>query len=144
MGTELMGRVTVEATVESLEDLYLVKLGRLSGDDVRRVVIPDALIDTGATALSLPTRVIEELGLAKIYEKSARSSQGTSIVNVYETVRLTVQGRWCHVDVVEVPNDVPTLVGQIPLEWMDWIVDPKNQRLIGNPDHGGEQMLELY
>lgn len=55
-----------------------------------------------------------------------------------------MQGRFCVVDVVELPDDVPVLIGQVPLELMDWVVDPKAQRLIGNPAHGGEQTIELY
>ena len=144
MGAEVMGRVTVEAIVESLEDLYAVKKERMADEDVRRVCIPDALVDIGATMLALPKRIIDELGLTTFFEKPARSSRGLGVVNVYEPVRLSVQGRTCNVDVVEVPDDVPALIGQVPLELMDWIVDLKNQRLIGNPEHGGEQMLELY
>jgi hypothetical protein len=34
------------------------------------------------------------------------------------------------------------VIGQVPLELMDWVVDPKRQRLIGNPEHGGEYMVE--
>jgi hypothetical protein len=34
------------------------------------------------------------------------------------------------------------VIGQVPLELMDWVVDPKGQRLIGNPEHG-EQMLDV-
>jgi hypothetical protein len=33
-------------------------------------------------------------------------------------------------------------MGQVPLELMDWVVDPGRQRLIGNPEHGGEEMIE--
>ena len=42
------------------------------------------------------------------------------------------------------PDDCPVLIGQIPLEALDFVVDPANRRLIGNPAHGGEQMIELY
>jgi len=59
-------------------------------------------------------------------------------------VRLTIQGRSCNVDVLEVPDGVPALVGQIPLEFLDFVVDPKNRRLIGNPEHGGEQMFDMF
>ena len=45
---------------------------------------------------------------------------------------------------MEVPDDCPVLVGLIPLEALDFVVDPVNQQLIGNPAHGGEQMVELY
>jgi len=43
-----------------------------------------------------------------------------------------------------VPNDVPALIGQIPLEMMDLVVDLQARKLIGNPAHDGEHILELY
>jgi hypothetical protein len=46
--------------------------------------------------------------------------------------------------VAEVPDNIPVLVGQIPLEHLDLVIDLRGGRLIGNPAHGGEQMFELY
>ncbi|MGB0068686.1 MAG: hypothetical protein WBQ11_11610 [Isosphaeraceae bacterium] len=31
----------------------------------------------------------------------------------------------------------------IPLEMLDFVVDPRGQRLIGSPDHGGEWMIDM-
>ncbi len=104
----------------------------------------DALVDTGATTIALPTRLIRELGLRKVYEKQAKSTRGVGPVCVYEAVRLTIEGRFCSVDVMEVPDDVPVLIGQIPLEMLDLVVDVQGRRLIGNPAHGGEHVLELF
>ena len=59
-------------------------------------------------------------------------------------VRLTVQSHDCTVDVSELPDECPVLIGQVPLELLDFVVDPAGQRLLGNPAHGGEQMLEIY
>ena len=139
-----MGRLTVEATIESLQDLWLVERGELQPEQVRRVEIPDASVDTGATALALPMRLVEALGLEKAFEKQSMSSRGLGTVNIYGPVRLTVQGRQCHVDVVGLPDEVPALIGQLALEGMDWVVDFQQQRLIGNPAHGGEEMLEMF
>jgi clan AA aspartic protease len=144
MGADLMGRVTVETTVENLNDLVLAKNGHLPKEDVRSATVSDALVDTGATMLCLPASVISSLGLKKAYERRGRSSLGSGSFSVYEPVRVTVQGRSCITEVVEVPDTVPILIGQVPLELMDWVIDPRGQRLIGNPEHGGEQMLELY
>jgi predicted aspartyl protease len=144
METELMGRVLTEAKVENLRDLWDAERGQLPADQVRRLTVTDALVDTGATTLALPTRMIQQLGLSKRYEKRATSSRGTALVGVYEAVRLTIQDRDCTVDVLEVPDDVPVLIGQIPLEMMDLVVDLQGRRLIGNPAHNGEHVLELY
>jgi hypothetical protein len=69
---------------------------------------------------------------------------GITQMNIYGAARLTVQGRFCTIDVAEVPDDCPVLIGQVPLELLDFVVDPKGQKLIGNPEHGGVQMIELY
>jgi clan AA aspartic protease len=144
METAIAGRVTTEATLENLSDLAAVEMGVLADDRVRRVSVTDALVDTGATMLSLPQRLIEQLGLTKKSVRKVTTSQGVAEAAVYSTVRLTIQGRDCPVDVLAVPNEVPVLIGQIPLECMDFVVDPQSRRLIGNPAHGGEQMYELY
>jgi predicted aspartyl protease len=144
MGTETMGRVTVEATIENIEDAWAAKRGLIPADQVRRIVVPDALVDTGATMLSLPTRLIQQLGLTRTRTRRVISSIGEAELGVYELVRLTIQGRDCPINVCEVPDGVPTLIGQIPLEHLDFVVDLRNCKLIGNPAHGGEQMYELY
>jgi len=59
-------------------------------------------------------------------------------------VRLIIQGREYNGDVGEVPDNCPVLIGQVPLEMLDFVVDPKSQRLIGNPAHGGEHMMDAY
>jgi predicted aspartyl protease len=143
METE-MGRVFATATIENLGDLVEVDRRNRSDDQVRRIVVNDALVDTGATALALPTRLIGQLGLKKVFERRARSTRGTHMVAMYQAVRLTIEGRSCTVDVMEVPDDVPALIGQVPLELLDFVVDPQGQRLIGNPAHQGEHILDLY
>jgi predicted aspartyl protease len=139
-----MGRVAVAATIENLHDLEDRQKGLLPPDRVRRVAIEDALIGTGATMLSMPRRFIERLGLRPLRTRLVRTSTGSRAAQIYGTVRLTIQDRDCPSDVVEVPDDCPVLVGQVPLELMDLVVDPVGQRLIGNPAHGGEQIVELY
>jgi predicted aspartyl protease len=139
-----MGRVIVEAIVENLRDVWDVKRGLLTAEELRRVVLPNALVDTDARSLGLPTRYIRELGLEKVSDRHVTTSTGPAIAAVYDAVRLTIQGRDCVVDVTEVPDSVPPLIGQIPLESLDFVVDPINHRLIGNPAHGGEYVFEMY
>src|SRR5438094_868307 len=119
-----MGRVTTEITVENLSDLYKTRQGSLPQDQVRRVTIPDALVDTGAAYLSLPAKTIRDLGLNKAFTKRVMTSRGPADADVYDAVWLTIQGRSCTLDVMEVPDPVPALVGQLPLEHLDFVVDP--------------------
>jgi len=139
-----MGRVLVEATIENMEDLWAVRHGLLAEDQVRRVNIAEALVDTGATLLSLPRHLIQRLGLEQTGSQRVTSSTGPGEAAVYSAVRLSIQGRSCTMDVMEVPDDVPVLLGQIPLEHLDLVVDLRSRSLIGNPAHGGEHVYELY
>lgn len=139
-----MGRVVTEATIENLEDLWAARRGLLPGEQVRRLTVSDALVDSGATLLSMPTRLIKQLGLAKTGTRRVTSSTGGGEADMYEAVRLTIQGRTCTMDVMEVPDTVPVLIGQLPLEHLDFVVDMRSHSLIGNPAHGGEHVYELY
>ena len=144
MGTTDTGRVLTEATFENAGDLWAVQRGFIPAEQVRRVEIADALVDTGATLLSLPTRLIRELGLDRVSSKRVTSSFGVGEAGMYSSVRLTIMGRSCTLDVLEVPDAVPALIGQIPLEHLDFVVDPRDRKLTGNPAHGGEHVYEMY
>jgi predicted aspartyl protease len=144
METDTMGRVLTAATIENLKDLWDAERGLIRADQVRRLELSDALVDTGATLLSLPTRLIRHLGLDKTWSKRVTSSAGGGEADIYAAVRLTIQGRSCTMDVMEVPDDVPVLIGQIPLEHLDFVVDLRSRSLIGNPAHGGEHVYELF
>lgn len=141
---QVMGRVTTQATIENLKDVWAVEQGLRLPGQARSITVPDALVDTGATLLSLPTRLIQQLGLAKTFAKRVTSSAGVGEAFLYEAVRLTIQGRTCTMDVMEVPDTVPVLIGQLPLEHLDFVVDLRSRTLIGNPAHGGEHVYELY
>jgi clan AA aspartic protease len=144
MGANTMGKVRVEATMESLRDLYASEGGQLAPDQVRRVSVTDALVDTGATGLMVPKRFISQLGLKPFRTRQARTTAGLITLKVFDAVRLTIQGRDFTCDVTEVSDHCPVMIGQIPLEGLDFVVDPVGQRLIGNPDHGGEHMIDAF
>lgn len=139
-----MGRVLTEATIENLHDLWQVQSGQRTTENARRIVVADALVDTGAFTLSLPSSLIQKLGLLKISTRRVMTAGCPRDADRYSAVRLTIQGRDMVVDPNEVPDGCPVLIGQIPLEYMDFVVDPVNQRLIGNPAHGGEWINDLF
>ncbi len=139
-----MGKVIVTAKIENLEDLFNAEKGILPDGQVRRLEVPDAIVDTGATTLLLPKRMIAALGLKPLRTRHSRGLGGDFLLPMYGTVRLTIQGRDCSLDVGEIGDEYPVLIGQIPLESLDWVIDPKGQRLIGNPEHGGEWGVDAF
>jgi predicted aspartyl protease len=141
--TATMGKLVVSAKIENLFDVESRERGLLSDEQVRSVEVADALIDTGATGLLMPKRLIDALGLRAYRTRRSRTIAGIVENTIYTAVRLTVQGRDCLSDVMEVTDDLPVIIGQVPIELMDWVIDLKGQRLIGNPEHGGEHMSEV-
>src|SRR5690242_3439243 len=111
MKVEDMGRVLTHAVIENIEDRWAAKRGLIDEESIRRVEVDDALVDSGATLLSLPTRYINYLGLEKSGSKRVTSSTGCGEAYMYSAVKLTIQGRTCTMDVMEVPDEVPVLIG---------------------------------
>jgi predicted aspartyl protease len=144
MGVATMGKVVVAATIENIRDLWEVKEGTRKPEDVRRIKVPDALVDTGAKMLSLPRRMIQELGLVYSHTRQATTSAGQQPVDIYGAVQLTIMDRECLLDVAALPDDCPVLIGYIPLEQLDLVVDPTKCQLIGNPAHGGKFLIDMY
>ena len=136
---EIKGKVVVPARIENLQDAYDVEREVLPADKLRFIEVSDALVDTGATLLSIPRRLIVQLGLLRRRRtRTARTAAGVVAFGIFEAVRLTVQGRDCVAEVCEVPDECPVLIGHTPLEVLDFVVDPIGRRLVGNPEHGGE------
>ncbi len=141
-----MGRVVTEAIFENPNDLFMVEQGIRKAEEVRNLRVPDALGDTGATYIGMPKALIERLGYTKpaILKSIRTAASGIADQPLFGPVRLTIQGRIFHGDIMQVADHCPVLIGQLPLEGLDLIVDPKRQRLIGNPEHGGVNTAEAY
>lgn len=88
------------ATIENLKDLWDAERGVIPTDQARRIDL-DALVDTGATLLSLPTSVIQRLGRKRVGSKRVTSNTELVEAAMYEAVRLTIRGRTCTMDVME-------------------------------------------
>ena len=137
-----MGKVIVQLRLTNQSDLVLKRHKARIG--VPRQVATEALVDTGATRLYLKPSVIKSLGLRKVGEVNSRTTNGDRVRNVYEPVRLELMERSGNFDVVDIDEHVPNLLGQIPLEYLDLVVDPKARTLRPNPAHGDKLMTEEY
>jgi len=137
-----MGKVTATFTLTNYTDIVARKLKVLKGKP--RTVQVEALVDTGATRLYLKPSIIKALGLTKTGTLNSRITNGPRLRGVYSPVKMELMGRSGEFAVVDIDEDVPNLLGQIPLEYLDFVVDSKNQCLRGNPEHGAEWMTEEY
>jgi predicted aspartyl protease len=137
-----MGKVTATFTLTNYTDVVAKELKVLKGKP--RTVEVEALVDTGATRLYLKPSIIEQLGLSKTGTVNSRTTNGNRERNVYSPVLMELMGRTGEFAVVDIDENVPNLLGQIPLEYLDLVVDPKAQKLRGNPEHGDQFMTDEY
>lgn len=136
-------RHTTEIELTNLEDLNLANRGYIDQKDVRRVTIKDALVDTGATRLSLPKPLIEQLGLTPFGKAKAYTSNGIVDRIIYSTVEFTLLERKGTLPVTDLPANAPVLVGHMVLEQLDLCLDIR-KGLIYNPDHDNEWIEEAW
>lgn len=138
-----MGKVTARIKVENWFDSELVRAGVRK--EKPRCIETEALVDTGAVKFYLKSSVIKELGLHPVGEvKSRTMSNRSEVRTVFSPVALEIQGRTGRFDVVEVADNLPNIIGQIPLEDLDWVVDCRNQKLIPNPEHKNGELADEF
>ena len=137
-----MGKIVVRIRLTNRNDEVL-NLAKARKAEPRHAEV-EALVDTGATRLYLQTGVIKTLGLQRLGTVKSQTANGECLRGKYGTVHLELMGRGENFDLVEVPDSVSNLLGQVPLEMLDFVINPKTQELTPNPAHGGEQMTEEY
>lgn len=136
-------RHTTEIKLANLADLIRVQDGMIAPEEVRRVTVEDALVDTGASRLSLPKPIIEQLGLSPVGRLPSRTANGKVVRTVYSGVEFTIMERSDIIQVTDLPEDAPVLVGHIILEKLDLCLHIE-KGLIYNPEHGGEWIDEAW
>ena len=138
-----MGKVITRIKVQNWEDIARLASG--DTEKLPRSFAGEAIVDSGSVHLYLRKSVIQQLGLRQIRTWTSRTmSNIVEARRVYSPVDLEIMGRSGTFDVVELPDELPNVVGQIPLEFMDWVIDMGAHRLTGNHEHGGEWIDEEY
>ena len=130
-------RHTVEIKLVNQDDLTRVKDGTIKPEKVRQIIVKDALVDSGASRLSLPEPIIKQLGLDAVDKTRSQTANGIVERTVYSPVEFTVLGRTDSMRVTDLPNDCPVLVGYMVMEHLDLHLDMK-RGLIYNPEHGDD------
>ena len=136
-----MGTVYTDITLSNVEDLGLARKGYLKAEEVREVTI-NAVVDTGAETLCITEEIFMKLGLGIERQKIAKVADGRfTDCSISTPIRIQWEDRDSVVRALVLPGSDEILLGAIPLEEMDLIVDPKNEKLIGA--HGDKVLLRI-
>lgn len=91
------------------------------------------LVDTGATYLVLPQHIATQLQLTTLETREATTADGGSHTVPYAgPVKVSFENRSCFVGAIIMGDEV--LLGAVPMEDMDLIVQPKLLKLSVNPE----------
>jgi clan AA aspartic protease len=134
-GSTEMGLVYADIELINGDDLSLLRRGHLKEDEVKRMTI-NVLVDSGALMLTINEEIKTQLGLQQVDARSAQLADGTLIeVPIVGPVEVRFANRRSSVDAMVLPGDAEPLLGAIPMEDMDVLVDTQRRRLIVNPEH---------
>ncbi len=129
-GAKPMGRFSVELKLANNEDLALASRGKINADEVRRATVR-GVVDSGATRLVLPKRIVQELGLKATGKVGVRYADGRRAVrSVVDNVHVQLLGRSSVFKASVEPRRDSALIGAIVLEDLDFLVDSTHQRLV--------------
>jgi clan AA aspartic protease len=132
-GGKQMGLVYAEIELISVDDLVLNRRGFLPEDKIKRMLV-NALVDSGAYMLVINEHIKQQLDLPVIEEQVFRMADDSERRGeVVGPVEIRFENRSTTVRAMVLPGTAEVLLGSIPLEDLDVVIDPKQQRLIVNP-----------
>jgi len=128
-----MGITYAEIELISSDDVALHRRGYIPEDQIKSIKVK-ALVDSGASLLMITESIKNQLNLLKIDEQQAELADGSVIdVEVVGPVEIRFENRKAIVSAMVLPGEVEVLLGAIPMQAMDVLIDIKQERLIVNP-----------
>jgi len=132
-GGKGMGYVYADIELTNEDDVALNKRGHLPENEIRRVTTR-ALVDSGAYDLIINQEIQEQLKLRVLGKRPVRLADETVLeVDIVGPVEVRFETAATTVRALVIPNTEQVLLGAIPLEGLDVIIDPVRERLLVNP-----------
>ena len=92
----------------------------------------EALVDTGAVHLCIPERIAVQLGVDELEKRQVTTADGsTRLVPYVGPIVTAFRRRHCFTGAMVLGDEV--LLGSIPMEDMDLVVQPLTRQVIPNP-----------
>jgi predicted aspartyl protease len=136
-----MGEVREKLTLVNAGDAGDLRRGRIKASDVRHVTV-EALVDTGAGPLVITEAMRQRRGLEierdELVFLAGKVPQKCVVV---ELVKIIWRDRYTASYPIVLPGGDDTLLGVIPLEDMDLMVNPVDRCLVGA--HGSKWLLQV-
>ena len=130
-----MGLVYADIELFNFADESLCEDGYLPKEKIRQITI-NAMADSGAIRLAINENIRQQLGLKVRQQLDISLADGTKRrLDVAGPVRLKFRDRHCITDAFVLPENEEPLIGAVPMELMDLVVIPAENKLDYNPKH---------
>jgi len=137
-----MGLIYENITLKNAGDVSDVRRGFIKEPEIRQIKVL-AMVDTGAEMLVINEAIRQELGLEILEQRQIRLTNETvQNCQFTEPVEIHWKDRYTYTQAVVLAGVSDVLLGAIPLEGMNVIVDPAKQQLIGA--NGDEIIYKVY
>ncbi|MEL0591123.1 MAG: clan AA aspartic protease [Planktothrix rubescens PR222] len=128
-----MGLTYAEIEIANAGEIYLAQKGYILPENVKKITVK-ALVDSGAYMLAINESIKLQLDLPKLEEQIAELADGSKLkLEIVGPVEVRFENRSTTCRAMVLSGDTEVLLGAIPLEDMDVLIDPRQQRLIVNP-----------
>jgi clan AA aspartic protease len=129
-----LGLIYADIEIINSADSILAENGYMDVTKIRKKTV-SALVDSGAYMLTLPAHLANQLGLRKLEQREAELADGSvRMLDIVGPVDVRFENRSTTVRAMVVPNGEP-LLGAIPMEDMDVLIHPREQKLVVNPEN---------
>jgi hypothetical protein len=138
-----MGHVYASIELVNASELEYARRGQMDKDEVRHIRV-EAMADTGAFHMEINENIQQILQIPVIGKKRVTLANGQAFEcdHVFP-IEIRFENRLAHGDAIVVPGDAEPLLGVLPLEQMDVLIDPVRQRLIVNRAHPEYAVLKM-
>ncbi len=134
-GRNEMGLVYADIDLTSVDDIVLHRRGFINEKDIKQTRVR-ALVDSGAYMLAINENIKAQLDLPVIEKQFATLADESLLeLEVVGPVDVRFENRSTTVRAIVLPGNSEVLLGAIPMEDMDVLIDSKHQKLIVNPKH---------
>jgi clan AA aspartic protease len=138
-----MGLVYADLELVNLADETLCEDGYLQKEQVRSMPV-HMMADSGAIRLTINESIQKQLGLRTRAAMDISLADGTKRkLNVAGPIRVKFKNRDCITDAFVLPGNEEPLLGAVPMELMDLVIIPSQQKLDFNPLHPDGPLFSL-
>ena len=130
-----MGLIYADIELINGGDIEMARRYIIGEDEIKRMTLR-VLVDTGSYMLCINKSIQEQLQFPVVEKRKAQLANSVIVeCDVVSMVEVKFKNRRTMCNAMVLPGDSEPLMGAIPMEDMDVLINPLRQELIVNPEH---------